>query len=140
MNPGVRAEVHRRAHALARMIAGSEEVARYRQCKVKIEQNREVQELLKSQKRLRMSVSVLKMRGASREKLEAAERALGEVERRLAAIPVVGQYRAAQDELNLLFQGIARIIAQTVSSRVPVELDSGGCSGGCGGCGGCPAR
>ncbi|ADG06331.1 RicAFT regulatory complex protein RicA family protein [Kyrpidia tusciae] len=127
-------EIRQRAQILAQMIRESEEAARYRACRQKIARNGEVQSLLKSQKRLQMSVSALKMRCAPVEKIRAAERALAEVEERLRAIPVVGQYQAAQEEVNLLVQGVAEIIAHTISSRLPVEVSAGGCSGGCGGC------
>lgn len=128
-----------KAQHLAQLLTQSEEMQRYRQAEDKINRHGDAQALLFVVRAKRNAYSQTSLRhGYDHPLTEKTKQEYDDVLEKIAAIPLIDEYKEAQDEVNDIVQGVLQTIVNTLSDLVPVEKseDPGsGASGGCGSCG-----
>ncbi|WP_018131332.1 YlbF family regulator [Effusibacillus pohliae] len=134
-----RTRILQKAEELVHLIQSTETFVRFQQAEDKINRHPDAQALLFVAKAKRNAYSRTSLRfGYDHPTAVKAKQEYDEVLRQIAEIPLMEQYKAYQEELNELMQGITRTIINTLAPDVPAEIfeeKSGGCrSGGCGGC------
>ncbi|MBL0386776.1 YlbF family regulator [Tumebacillus sp. ITR2] len=134
-----------KAQQLAGLLAQSEEMQRFRQAENKINRHADAQALMFVVRAKRNAYSQTSLRhGYEHPATEKAKAEYDDVLNRIAQIPLIDEYKEAQDEVNDIVQGVLQTIVNTLSSDVPVEKSedpgessSGGGCGSCGSAGGC---
>lgn len=128
-------EVLTRTQAIAHQIAASEEMQRYWQAKVKMEQHARAQELFESLKLKTNEKLILNERlSDDHPKMMLANLEVQEIEHELHQIPVAMQYKEAQAEVNELTQGVISLLLTRLQTELPVERGPRqGCGKGHGG-------
>ncbi|MGB8956580.1 MAG: YlbF family regulator [Tumebacillaceae bacterium] len=128
-----------KAQHIARMIEQSEEMQRFRQAQHKIDHHADAQALMFVVRAKRNAFSQTSLRhGYDHPAAVKAKREYDEVLHKIEQIPLVDEFKEAQDEINDVVQGVLKTLVVTLSDLVPVEKseDPGdGASGGCGSCG-----
>jgi cell fate (sporulation/competence/biofilm development) regulator YmcA (YheA/YmcA/DUF963 family) len=135
-----------KARQLVNLLQESDEMKRFRQAQDKINRHADAQALLFIVKAKRNAFSQTSLRyGYDHPKSLQAEKEYKEVLERIAQIPLIDEYKEAQEELNDIVQGVLNTIVATVSHDLPLEKceePGDGAAGGCGSCssGGCGRR
>jgi cell fate (sporulation/competence/biofilm development) regulator YmcA (YheA/YmcA/DUF963 family) len=138
-----RAAILSKAHQIVNMLQNSEEMQRFRQASDKLERHAAAQALMFIVKAKRNAFSQTSLRyGYDHPASIKAKQEYEAVLEQIAQIPLIEEYRVAQEELNDIIQGILQTVVNTVSDVLPVEksADPGpNAKGGCGNCssGGC---
>lgn len=132
-----------KAEQIARLIQESEEMNRFSQAKNKIENHADANVLtfLAKAKRNHYSKTSLRLGYDHPESIKAKQE-YDEVLHKISAIPIMDEFKEAQDEINDIMQGVLKTIVSTVSDVLSVEKTEepgDSASGGCGSCssGGC---
>ncbi|KEO82824.1 YlbF family regulator [Tumebacillus flagellatus] len=128
-----------KAQQLANLLARSEEMQRFRQAEDKINRHADAQALLFIVRAKRNAYSQTSLRhGYEHPAAVKAKAEYDDVLERIAQIPLIDEFKEAQDEVNDIVQGVLQTIVNTLASDVPVEKTEepgDGASGGCGSCG-----
>ena len=138
-----RAAILGKAHQIVYLLQSSEEMNRFRQASDKMNRHADAQALMFIVKAKRNAFSQTSLRhGYEHPASIKAQQEYEKVLDQIAAIPLIDEYREAQEDLNDIVQGILQTVVSTVSGVLPVEKseDPGdGAAGGCGSCssGGC---
>ncbi|WP_139488877.1 RicAFT regulatory complex protein RicA family protein [Brevibacillus dissolubilis] len=116
-------EILEKARDLAAMIARTKEVDFYKRAENQIKHNDNVQELISQLKTKQKQLVMYESAGKSEllKKVEAEYDALNE---ELDQIPIVGEFKQSQVDVNDLLQMVTQVITNTVSERI--ILDTGG--------------
>jgi len=132
-----------KAEQIARMIQESEEMNRFSQAKNKIENHADANVLtfLAKAKRNQYSKTSLRL-GYDHPESVKAKQEYDDVLRKISEIPIMDEFKEAQDEINDIMQGVLKTIVSTVSDVLSVEKTEepgDSAAGGCGSCssGGC---
>jgi len=132
-----------KAQLIAKMIENSEEMQRYRQAQDKLNRHGDAQALTFVVKAKRNAFSQTSLRHGYDHPLSLkAQAEYEDVLERIAQIPLIDEYKEAQEEVNDIVQGVLQTVVATLHDLVPVEKSEepgDGASGGCGNCsgGGC---
>lgn len=128
-----------KAQTIVRMIEQSEEMQRFRQAQHKINHHADAQALMFVVRAKRNAYSQTSLRhGYDHPAAVKAKQEYDEVLHQIEQIPLVDEFKEAQEEINDVVQGVLKTLVVTLSDLVPVEKseDPGdGASGGCGSCG-----
>ena len=125
------------------MLHTSEEMNRFRQAQDKISRHGDAQALVFVVKAKRNAYSQTSLRhGYDHPASIKAQQEYEDVLNQIAQIPLIDEYKDAQEDLNDIMQGILKTVMTTVMDVLPVEKSEApgdGASGGCGNCssGGC---
>lgn len=134
-----RSMILEKAQQIARMIEQSEEMQRFRQAQHKINHHADAQALMFIVRSKRNAYSQTSLRhGYEHPAAVKAKQDYDDVLDKIAQIPLIDEFKEAQDEINDVVQGVLKTLVVTLSDSVPVEKseDPGdGASGGCGSCG-----
>mgnify|MGYP001459848182 FL=1 len=112
-----RKEVIEEAHELAQKLAKIEEIDRFRQLEVKINQNKKVQAHIAKIKALQKQAVNLQhydKHGA----LEKVEAEIDRYQKELDEIPIVQEFKDSQIVVNDILQRITRTIADEVTNEI----------------------
>ncbi len=112
-----RKEVIEEAHELAQKLAKIEEIDRFRQLEVKINQNKKVQAHIAKIKALQKQAVNLQhydKHGA----LEKVEAEIDRYQKELDEIPIVQEFKDSQVVVNDILQRITRTIADEVTNEI----------------------
>ncbi|PWK13151.1 YlbF family regulator [Tumebacillus permanentifrigoris] len=147
MNAAVdqRSHILDKALHLAHMLTQSEEMQRFRQAEDKINRHADAQALMFVVRAKRNAYSQTSLRhGYEHPKSDKAKQEYDDVLERIAQIPLIDEFKEAQEEVNDIVQGVLQTIVNTIAPDVPVEKSedpsassSGGGCGSCGSAGGC---
>jgi|SRR5699024_1384305 len=123
MQKYTRKEVVDEAKQLAAMLAKTEEIERFKQLEVKINNNEKVQRLVSRIKALQKQAVNLQAYDKT-EALNKVETEIDEVQDELDAIPIVAEFKEIQALVNDILQLVSGTIAREVTNHV-IE-DTGG--------------
>lgn len=145
MNTAVqqRSAILDKAEQIARLIRESEEMNRFAQAKDKIERHPDANALTFLAKAKRNQYSKTSLRhGYDHPASIKAKQEYDDILQQIADIPIMDEFKEAQDEINDIVQGVLKTLVATVSDVLSVEKseDPGdSAAGGCGSCssGGC---
>jgi len=138
-----RAALVDKAQTIARMIESSEEFQRYAQAQEKLNSHGDALALTFVVKAKRNAFSQTSLRHGYEHPLSIqAKQEYEDVLRQLSEIPLIDEYKEAQEEVNDIVQGVLQTIVATLRDSVPVEKSEepgDSAAGGCGNCssGGC---
>lgn len=118
-----RKEVLDQAKQLAAMLAKTEEIERFKEVEVKINQNEKVQKLIARIKSLQKQAVNLQTY-EKKEALKKVEDELERVQEELDSIPIVQEFKEIQGVVNDVLQLVSGTIAREVTNHV-IE-DTGG--------------
>lgn len=133
-----RAAILGKAHQIVNLLQSSEEMHRFRQASDKMNRHADAQALMFIVKAKRNAFSQTSLRhGYDHPAAIKAQQEYETVLDQIASIPLIDEYREAQEELNDIVQGILQTVVSTVSGVLPVEKSEDPGSGAAGGCGSC---
>lgn len=112
-----RKEVIEEAKQLAKKLANIEEIDRYKQLEVKINQNTKVQSHIKKIKALQKQAVNLQHYGKG-EALKRVEEELERLQNELDEIPIVQEFKESQIIVNDLLQRITNTIANELTDEI----------------------
>jgi len=116
----VREDIMAKAKELAHLISTSDEVQFYKKAEKQIQQNEQVQELIRLiKKRQKEAVAFEKFQNPKM--VEKINNEIEQLQDRLDEIPIVAQFKQAQEDINYLLQLVVSVIRDTVSQKI--ELD-----------------
>src|SRR5690625_3167138 len=118
-----RKEVLDEAKKLAAMLAQTEEIERFKQLEVKINQNEKVQKLISRIKALQKQAVNLQAYD-KKEALRKVEADINRVQEELDSIPIVEEFKEVQAVVNDVLQLVSGTIAREVTNHV--IKDTGG--------------
>lgn len=118
-----RKEVLDEAKQLAAMLARTEEIERFKQLEVKINQNEKVQKLISRIKALQKQAVNLQAYD-KKEALKKVEAEIDRVQEELDSIPIVEEFKEVQAVVNDVLQLVSGTIAREVTNHV--IKDTGG--------------
>ena len=118
-----RKEVLDEAKQLAAMLARTEEIERFKQLEVKINQNEKVQKLISRIKALQKQAVNLQAYD-KKEALRKVEADINRVQEELDSIPIVEEFKEVQAVVNDVLQLVSGTIAREVTNHV--IKDTGG--------------
>ncbi|WP_405102043.1 RicAFT regulatory complex protein RicA family protein [Oceanobacillus sp. FSL H7-0719] len=112
-----RQEVLDEAKKLAGMLSNTEEIDRFKEIEVKINQNTKVQSLIKKIKTLQKQ-AVNFQAYEKREALARVEQELDRLQKELDGIPVVSEFKEIQVTVNDVLQLVSSTISREVTKQV----------------------
>jgi cell fate (sporulation/competence/biofilm development) regulator YmcA (YheA/YmcA/DUF963 family) len=129
----IREDIMAKAKELAELITTSDEVDFYRRAEMQIQDNTAVQDLIKLIKKRQKEAVAFENTFKNPQMVEKINQEIDELQDRLDEIPIVGQFKQAQDDLNYLLQLIVNVVRDTVSDKInvengTVEVHTGGCN------------
>jgi cell fate (sporulation/competence/biofilm development) regulator YmcA (YheA/YmcA/DUF963 family) len=117
----VREDIMAKAKELASLIATSEEVQYYQRAEKQIKNNAEVQELIKLIKKRQKEAVAFEKTFKNEKMVEKINGEIEELQDKLDAIPIVSQFKQAQEDINYLLQLVVGVIRDTVSEKIELE-------------------
>ncbi|GEN35238.1 MULTISPECIES: RicAFT regulatory complex protein RicA family protein [Aneurinibacillus] len=108
------------AKELAALIAGSEEVERFKQAEEKISGNGRVQGLIAKIKQKQKQIVKLE-HNRRYDEIPALEREIDALQDELDSIPIVLEFKQTQQDINELLQMVTSVIANKVSESIIVS-------------------
>jgi cell fate (sporulation/competence/biofilm development) regulator YmcA (YheA/YmcA/DUF963 family) len=133
--------IRNKAQQIVDLLNSSEEMQRFRQAQDKINRHGDAQALLFVVRAKRNAYSQTSLRYGYEHPLTIqAKQEYDQVLAQIGEIPLIDEFKEAQEDLNDIVQGVLHTIVSTLHDTVPVEKseEPGGSSGGCGNCsGGC---
>jgi cell fate (sporulation/competence/biofilm development) regulator YmcA (YheA/YmcA/DUF963 family) len=129
----IRDDIMAKAKELAELITTSAEVDFYRKAEQQIQDNPGVQDLIKLIKKRQKEAVAFENTFKNPQMVEKINKEIDELQDRLDEIPIVNQFKQAQDDLNYLLQLIVNVVRDTVSDKInvengTVEVQTGGCN------------
>ncbi|MDR6224275.1 RicAFT regulatory complex protein RicA family protein [Desmospora profundinema] len=124
------------AQNLGRRLSLTEEIQRFRLAEEQIDNSRRVSELIEKIKRKQKELVHAKHYGKTAY-IRQLEHELNQLQHELDHLPIVREYQQSQVEMNDLLQTLQRIVADSVSARLDVEVGKDPGGGGCGSGGSC---
>ncbi|MCM3738973.1 YlbF family regulator [Oceanobacillus luteolus] len=112
-----RKEVLEEAKRLAEMLANTEEIDRFKELEVKINQNIKVQSLIKKIKALQKQAVNLQAYD-KKEALTRVEEELDRMQEELDGIPIVSEFKEIQVTVNDVLQLVSATISREVTNRI----------------------
>lgn len=112
-----RKEVLDEAKKLAKMLANTEEINRFKELEVKINQNHKVQSLIKKIKALQKQAVNLQAYD-KKEALARVEEELERMEKELDEIPIVSEFKEIQVTVNDVLQLVSGTISREVTNHI----------------------
>lgn len=124
------------AQDLGRRLSMTAEIQRFRLAEEQVDNSRRVMELIETIKRKQKELVHAKHYGKTAY-IRQLEQELEKLHHELDHLPIVREYQQSQVEMNDLLQTLQRIVADSVSSRLDVEVGQDPGGGGCGSGGPC---
>jgi cell fate (sporulation/competence/biofilm development) regulator YmcA (YheA/YmcA/DUF963 family) len=129
----VREDIMAKAKELAALITTSDEVDYYKKAEKLIQDNVPVQDLIKLIKKRQKEAVAFENTFKNSQMVEKINKEIDDLQDQLDGIPIVNQFKQAQDDLNYLLQMIVNVVRDTVSEKIdvddgPVEAHSGSCN------------
>jgi cell fate (sporulation/competence/biofilm development) regulator YmcA (YheA/YmcA/DUF963 family) len=129
----VREDIMAKAKELAALITTSDEVDYYKKAEKQIQDNSPVQDLIKLIKKRQKEAVAFENTFKNPQMVEKINKEIDDLQDQLDGIPIVNQFKQAQDDLNYLLQMVVNVIRDTVSEKIevdngPVEAHSGSCN------------
>ncbi|PTM58897.1 YlbF family regulator [Desmospora activa] len=124
------------AHNLGRRLALTAEIQRFRLAEEQVESSRRVTELIETIKRKQKELVHAKHYEKTAY-IRQLEQELEQIHHELDHLPIVREYQQSQVEMNELLQTLQRVVADSVSTRLDVEVGQDPGGGGCGSGGPC---
>ena len=112
-----RKEVIEEAKELARKLANIEEIDRFKQLEVKINQNTKIQSLIKKIKSAQKQAVNLQHYGKE-EALKKVEDQIDRLQEELDEIPIVQEFKESQVVVNDLLQRVTNTIANEITDEI----------------------
>ncbi|SRR5690554_4313901 len=112
-----RKEVIEEAKELARKLANIEEIDRFKQLEVKINQNTKIQSLIKKIKAAQKQAVNLQHYGKE-EALKKVEDQIDRLQEELDEIPIVQEFKESQVVVNDLLQRVTNTIANEITDEI----------------------
>lgn len=112
-----RKEVLDEAKKLAEMLANTEEIDRFKELEVKINQNSKVQSLIKKIKALQKQAVNLQAYN-KKEALARVEKELDRLQTELDEIPIVSEFKEIQVTVNDVLQLVSATISREVTNHI----------------------
>jgi cell fate (sporulation/competence/biofilm development) regulator YmcA (YheA/YmcA/DUF963 family) len=117
----VRGDILKKAQELADVIAASEEVAIYRQAEKRIKEHERVQSLIKLIKKKQKELVAFQTTFKNEQMVQKIEKEIEELQDELDSIPIVGQFKQTQSDINYLLQMVVSVIRDSVAEKINVE-------------------
>ncbi|MFC4557199.1 RicAFT regulatory complex protein RicA family protein [Virgibacillus kekensis] len=112
-----RQQVLEEAHNLAKMLANTDEIDRFKQVEAKINDNKKVQKLITKIKTLQKQAVNFQAYGKT-EALKKVETEIDRLQEEIDEIPVVQEFKEIQIEVNDVLQLVSGTIAREVTNNV----------------------
>jgi cell fate (sporulation/competence/biofilm development) regulator YmcA (YheA/YmcA/DUF963 family) len=112
-----RTQVLDEAKKLAEMLAGTEEIERFKQVEAKLNENRKVQKLMQQIKTLQKQAVNLQAYD-KKEALKKVEEELDRLQDEIDEIPVVQEFKEIQVIVNDVLQLVTKTIAREVTNNI----------------------
>lgn len=116
----VREDILNKAKELAALISTADEIQVYQKAEVLINENDEVQRLIKLIKKKQKEIVAFESFQNSK-MVEKIDGEIKELQEKLEQIPIVNQFQQSQSDINYLLQLIISVIKDTVSDKISVE-------------------
>ena len=107
---------------LAEMLAGTEEIDRFKQVEAKLNENKKVQKLIQKIKTLQKQ-AVNFQAYEKKEALKKVEEELDRLQGEIDAIPVVQEFKETQVVVNDVLQLVTKTIAREVTNNIIESTD-----------------
>ncbi|WP_274361381.1 RicAFT regulatory complex protein RicA family protein [Paenibacillus thermotolerans] len=120
----VREDIMKMAKDLAAAISTSDEVEIFRKAEKQVNQHAEIQQLISSIKKKQKEIVAFETTFKNKAMVEKIEAEIEQLQDRLDAYPVVGQFRQSQADLNYLLQTIFNVIRDTLSEKIALDSES----------------
>ncbi|OLO40772.1 regulator [Alkalihalophilus pseudofirmus] len=132
-------------YQLSQAILSSDVFYHYKECKYKLQQDKEAQSLIRRFNQLKEDYEEVQRFGKYHPNFHDTSKKVRELKRKLDLYPIIAEYKKAETELERLFNEISSIIASNVSPHIKVPsgnpyFDQMSCSGGCGSGGSCGCK
>ncbi len=116
----VREDIINKAKELAALISTADEIRVYQKAEVLINENDEVQRLIKLIKKKQKEIVAFES-FQNAKMVEKIDGEIKELQEQLEQIPIVNQFQQSQSDINYLLQLIISVIKDTVSDKISVE-------------------
>ncbi|WP_216830897.1 YlbF family regulator [Alkalihalobacterium elongatum] len=132
-------------HQLSQAILSSEVFYHFSECKYKMQQDKQAQQLIKRFVQIKEDYEEVQRFGKYHPNFHETSKIVREVKREIDLNPVISEYKKAEAELEKLLIEISSIIASNVSPHIKVPtgnpyFDQIACGGGCGSGGSCGCK
>jgi cell fate (sporulation/competence/biofilm development) regulator YmcA (YheA/YmcA/DUF963 family) len=117
-----RTQVMEQTKKLAEMLAGTEEIERFKQVEAKLNENKKVQKLIQKIKTLQKQ-AVNFQAYEKKEALKNVEKELDRLQEEIDAIPVVQEFKEIQVVVNDVLQLVTKTIAREVTNNIIESTD-----------------
>lgn len=117
----IREDIMAKTKELAELITTSAEVEFYKEAEKRIQNHREVQDLIKLIKKKQKEIVAFEHTFKNPAMVKKIEQEIEDLQDKLDEFPIVNQFKQAQDDLNQLLQMIVSVIRDTVSEKISVE-------------------
>lgn len=114
------AEILLGAYKLADKINDSEEVERYLECKRRLQEDQEAQQIIKDFQRVKERYEEAKRFGIFHPNYHEAKEEALRFQEKLQAHPTIQAFLKAEEELDTLLHDVSTLIAQAVSDTIKV--------------------
>lgn len=112
-----RSQVVEEAERLAKMMASTEEIDRFKQIEAKLNENQKVQSLITKIKALQKQAVNFQAYGKN-EALKKVEAEIDRLQEEIDAIPVVQEFKDSQGTINDILQLVSSTISREVTNEV----------------------
>ncbi|GGH74409.1 cell fate (sporulation/competence/biofilm development) regulator YlbF (YheA/YmcA/DUF963 family) [Pullulanibacillus pueri] len=134
-------EILEKADGLVAMLADSEAMDHYRECKDKLAHDKDALELIRRFTKLREDYNEVQRFGKYHPNYNQVIKAMMNIKRDLDLNDTIAAYKSAEEDLEKLLNEISKSLAYAVSDSIKVPTGDPffdrGCGGGCGSGGAC---
>jgi cell fate (sporulation/competence/biofilm development) regulator YmcA (YheA/YmcA/DUF963 family) len=119
----VREDILAKAMELAELLTTSNEVQFYQKAESKIASNEHIQMLINAIKKKQKEIVAFES-FQNQKMVDKIETEIDELQDELDGIPIVGEFKQTQEDINYLLQLVMSVIRDTISEKVNVEAGS----------------
>jgi cell fate (sporulation/competence/biofilm development) regulator YmcA (YheA/YmcA/DUF963 family) len=116
----VREDILEKAKELASLLTTSTEVQFYQKAEKQISTNNHIQQLISAIKKKQKEIVAFES-FQNQKMVEKIEKEIDELQDELDGIPIVGEFKQTQEDINYLLQLVMSVVRDTISEKINVE-------------------
>jgi cell fate (sporulation/competence/biofilm development) regulator YmcA (YheA/YmcA/DUF963 family) len=116
----VREDILEKAKELASLLTTSTEVQFYQKAEKQISTNDHIQQLISIIKKKQKEIVAFES-FQNKKMVEKIEKEIDELQDELDGIPIVGEFKQTQEDINYLLQLVMSVVRDTISEKINVE-------------------
>jgi cell fate (sporulation/competence/biofilm development) regulator YmcA (YheA/YmcA/DUF963 family) len=116
----VREDILEKAKELASLLTTSTEVQFYQKAEKQISTNDHIQQLISAIKKKQKEIVAFES-FQNQKMVEKIEKEIDELQDELDGIPIVGEFKQTQEDINYLLQLVMSVVRDTISEKINVE-------------------